>query len=185
MFKKATTLITLLIINAMQFSAIAGSGNEETAAANITTIPLTSFNVEYYSQSFGYDISTILFPTLFTHIDDWIGTPYRYGGKTDDGIDCSGFVSSMLESAFGINFTGRSRDMFTRVDPVSKTEMRQGDLVFFKIRKGQISHVGIYIGDNKFAHASTSSGVIISDLNEAYYKRYFYKAGRLDSIANL
>ena len=60
-----------------------------------------------------------------------------------------------------------------------KEELKEGDLVFFKINSKSISHVGVYLGDDKFAHASSSKGVMISNLNEAYWKRYYYKGGRL------
>jgi lipoprotein Spr len=71
------------------------------------------------------------------------------------------------------------------VNPINKTELKEGDLVFFKIGSKSISHVGVYIGDNKFAHASSSKGVMISNLNDSYWQRYFYKGGRiLESIKN-
>ena len=65
------------------------------------------------------------------------------------------------------------------VNPVNKEDLKEGDLVFFKIKSKAISHVGVYLGNNKFAHASSSRGVMISNLNEAYWKRYYYKGGRL------
>jgi lipoprotein Spr len=63
--------------------------------------------------------------------------------------------------------------------PVSREDLKEGDLVFFKINSRTISHVGIYLGNNRFAHASSSRGVVLSNLDEPYYKRYFYKGGRL------
>ncbi len=65
------------------------------------------------------------------------------------------------------------------VNPLPKDELKEGDLVFFKIKSKSITHIGIYLGDNRFAHASTSRGVVISNLNEPYYSRYFYKGGRI------
>jgi len=65
------------------------------------------------------------------------------------------------------------------VNPISKDELKEGDLIFFKIKSHYISHMGVYIGDNKFAHASSSRGVMISNLDESYWKRYYYKSGRL------
>ena len=71
------------------------------------------------------------------------------------------------------------------VDPLPKDELKEGDLVFFKIKSRSITHIGIYLGDNRFAHASSSRGVVISNLNEPYYSRYFYKGGRiLDPVKN-
>jgi lipoprotein Spr len=65
--------------------------------------------------------------------------------------------------------------------PVSREELKEGDLVFFKIKSRSITHVGIYLGNNRFAHASSSRGVVLSNLDEPYYKRYFYKGGRLNT----
>ncbi|HEX7367081.1 MAG TPA: NlpC/P60 family protein, partial [Pelobium sp.] len=72
-----------------------------------------------------------------------------------------------------------SRNIFSMVDPVNKMDLKEGDLVFFKIHSKSISHVGVYIGDHKFAHASSSRGVMISNLEEPYWQRYFYKGGRV------
>ena len=118
-------------------------------------------------------------PQLYYHVYDWIGTRYKYAGCTKKGIDCSGFVSEMYKNTYCINLTGGSRDIWQTVNQIERIDLQEGDILFFKIRKGQISHVGVYLGNNKFAHASVHSGVIISDLNEDYYKKYFYKGGRL------
>jgi lipoprotein Spr len=71
-----------------------------------------------------------------------------------------------------------SRDIFSMVSPVRRDDLKEGDLVFFKIHSRRISHVGIYLGNNRFAHAS-SRGVAISSLDDAYYRRYFYRGGRM------
>lgn len=131
-----------------------------------------------YSNIFGYDIQYVANPRLYDNIAHWLGTPYRYSGESRDGIDCSGFVCRMMHDSYQILLSGSSRDIFDKVTPISRDELKEGDLVFFKIRKGRISHVGIYLGQNKFAHSSTSRGVIVSDLDEPYYKKYYYKAGR-------
>ncbi|HYH57526.1 MAG TPA: NlpC/P60 family protein, partial [Anseongella sp.] len=72
-----------------------------------------------------------------------------------------------------------SRDIYQELtEIVSTDDLKEGDFVFFKIHRRYISHIGIYLGNNKFVHASRSEGVTISDLDEPYWKRYFYKAGR-------
>lgn len=122
-------------------------------------------------------------PYLYYRVYDWVGTRYKYAGGTRKGIDCSGFVSRMYEEAYCISLSGGSRDIWTTVNPVEKCDLKEGDMVFFKIKKGQISHIGIYLGNNKFAHASVQSGVTISDLDEDYYKKRFFKGGRLPAAA--
>ncbi len=119
-------------------------------------------------------------PYLYYQVYDWAGTRYQYSGRTKKGVDCSGFVTEMYKNTYCVNLTGGSRDIWTCVKPIEKEELQEGDLLFFKIRKGQISHVGVYLGNNKFAHASVNSGVTISDMDEDYYKKYFFKGGRVN-----
>ncbi len=134
-----------------------------------------------YSDLFGYSIDTIANEKLYAAVGEWLGTRYCYAGDSKRGIDCSGFVSELYKKAFSLALNGSSTDLFKQVKPLKKTELREGDLVFFKIRKKRISHVGIYLGQNKFAHASVKAGVTIDDLDEPYYRKFFYKGGRIKS----
>ena len=134
-----------------------------------------------YSNLLGYDIQYISNPRLFQSIGEWLGTPYKYSGESESGIDCSGFVCRMMRDSYHILLLGSAKDMYKKVNPIKKSELREGDLDFFKIKKGRISHVGIYLGQNKFAHASTQRGVTISDLEDPYYQKYYYQAGRIKS----
>lgn len=115
---------------------------------------------------------------LFFESFSWLGTPYRYAGKTYQGIDCSGFVAAVYDKVFHRKLSGSCKDIFTKCEPVEKEQLTEGDLVFFNIR-GPLSHVGLYLGNNKFVHASVQGGVMVNDLDESYYKRYFYKVARL------
>lgn len=138
--------------------------------------------LSYYSQIFGFTIKKIMNVKVYDIIDHWLGTPYRYAGNTLKGVDCSGFIKVIYRNAFDILLEGSSADIYKNSTPVAKDELREGDLVFFKIRRNAISHVGIYIGDNKFAHASLSLGVTINDLDEPYYKQRFYKGARVPEL---
>ncbi len=133
---------------------------------------------DYFSQIMGVALSTTSNVKLFQFVYDWIGTPYHFGGDSRKGIDCSAFTKELYSKVFNLTIKRNSRDIFSMVSPVSKEDLQEGDLVFFKIHSRSISHVGIYLGNNKFAHAS-SRGVAISSLEDAYYSRYFYKGGRL------
>lgn len=84
-----------------------------------------------------------------------------------------------MNTVFQMALSGNSADLFTQVKRLGLKDLREGDLVFFRIHHRRISHVGIYLENDKFVHASTSAGVMISDLNEPYWKRYFAGAGRL------
>lgn len=139
----------------------------------------------YYSQVFGLNITEILDINLYTTIEKWLGTPYRYAGKTINGIDCSAFVNKIYESAYCFLLGGNSAQMYKSVKHLPKEELVEGDLVFFRINRNKsISHVGVYLGNNKFAHASRSKGVIISDLTHPYYKKHFVKGGRVEFHTN-
>ena len=117
---------------------------------------------------------------LLKEAETYIGTPYRYGGTSRAGIDCSSFVKSVFES-FNMNLPRVSADQAKEGIRISTEEAREGDLVFFATRGGsRVSHVGIIHGRDesgnlKFIHSSTSQGVIVSSLNESYWgKRLLY-----------
>ncbi len=139
---------------------------------------------EYFSQIMGVAVSASANTKLYQFIYEWIGTPYRLGGKTKKGVDCSQFAYELYNQVFNTTLGHSSRNIYTQVDPIKKDELKPGDLVFFKIRSRNITHVGVYIGDDKFAHASSSRGVMISNLNEAYWKRYYYNGGRMLTAEN-
>lgn len=134
---------------------------------------------EYFSQIMGVALSATSNLKLYEFVYDWIGTPYRLGGGTKKGIDCSGFAFELYNKVFSTLLGSNSRSIYSMVNPISKDELKEGDLVFFKIGSRNITHMGVYMGNNKFVHASSSKGVMISDLDEAYWKRYYFKGGRL------
>lgn len=139
---------------------------------------------EYFAQIMDVAVGATTNTKLYQVIYDWIGTPYRLGGKTKKGIDCSKFAYEVYDKVFNTTLGYNSRNIYTQVSPVKKEELKSGDLVFFKIRSKNITHIGVYIGDDKFAHASSSRGVMISNLNEAYWKRYYFDGGRVLTAEN-
>lgn len=114
---------------------------------------------------------------LMRVIDTWIGTPYKYGGESRSGADCSGFVKAVYSEVYGISLPRTTQAMLESARGINPDQLRPGDLVFFEISRKNF-HVGIYTGDRKFAHASEKKGVIISSMDEPYYIRTFVKAGR-------
>jgi len=116
---------------------------------------------------------------LYTFVNEWIGVGYSYGGTTKSGIDCSGFSNALFESVYSKKLERRARDIFLNCTAIDKSELQEGDLVFFDIQGRPKSHVGVYLQNDRFVHASTSSGVIISNLNSVYYVKYFASGGRL------
>lgn len=119
--------------------------------------------------------------SLKKEVDQWLGTPYRYGGTTKQGVDCSGFCGNIFKNVYNISLGRSAQDIYDQSKPVNRSSMKEGDLVFFKINSSRVSHVGIYLSQNKFVHASTSRGVIISDLAEAYWTKYYFASGRVAS----
>ncbi|HEY4540483.1 MAG TPA: C40 family peptidase [Faecalibacter sp.] len=121
---------------------------------------------------------------LLKEAETYIGTPYRYGGTTRSGIDCSAFVRSVFET-FNMNLPRVSADQAKQGFRISTEEAREGDLVFFATRGGgRVSHVGIVHGRNEegvltFIHSSTSQGVMISPLNDSYWGKRFLYAKRV------
>lgn len=139
-----------------------------------------SLKVDSFFKAHSINVAASANPELYFEIYRWYRTCYRYGGSGEKGIDCSGFINMLYEKVYGQKIPRASYLIYNVCEPLNKKDEKQeGDLVFFKIRKKRISHVGVYLQNNKFAHASTQAGVIISDLSEAYYKKHFFKAGRL------
>lgn len=99
---------------------------------------------------------------------DLIGTKYRGGGTTKAGFDCSGFVSYVYND-LGVSLPRTSSGMYASGSKIDKSDLSSGDLVFFNTSGRGVSHVGIYIGDGKFIHSSTSKGVKIDKLSDPYY----------------
>jgi len=109
---------------------------------------------------------------------EWRGTPYRLGGMSKRGIDCSAFVYLAYKELWGETIPRTTSEQLNSGAEVSKDRLKAGDLVFFKTG-WTTRHVGIYLSDSKFLHASTSQGVMISTLENSYWKRKYWLSRRL------
>ena len=116
---------------------------------------------------------------LLQDIDYWWGTRYCMGGSTQNCIDCSAFTQTIIKDIYSIQLPRTAEEQYNAATPLNYVDLKEGDLVFFQTSGRTISHVGVYIANNKFAHASTSGGVMISDLNEEYWKKRYRAAGRV------
>ncbi len=116
----------------------------------------------------------------------WLGVPHRMGGLTKKGVDCSGFVAIVFREVYGKQLARSSADMLKHnCKKVSRANLKEGDLVFFRTGKGRKkvpNHVGIYLKNGKFIHTSTSNGVIVSSLSEPYYVRTWLTGGRVKNL---
>ncbi|MFC0343312.1 C40 family peptidase [Epilithonimonas hispanica] len=121
---------------------------------------------------------------ILSEAESYLGTPYRYGGTSRSGIDCSAFVLSVFGVAAGMDLPRVAADQSQEGEAVERTELQKGDLVFFSHRRGRISHVGIVEevtpeGKIKFIHAATSKGVMVSSLDDNYWGPKFQFAKRI------
>ena len=118
---------------------------------------------------------------LYIEASQWVGVPYRSGGSSKQGTDCSGMVHQIYKKVYRVSMPRSSEEMKRRSRKVSKSKLQAGDLVFFSSTRHpkRVAHVGIYLKDNKFIHASTTKGVIISSLKEDYYKKHWMQGGRI------
>ena len=119
---------------------------------------------------------------LYAAVDHWFGTPYLYGGCTTSGIDCSCFVGKVYSEVYGITLHRTAADIQKDVTLIARDKLREGDIVFFTNSNGKVSHVGIYLKDDMFAHSSTSRGVTVSQLSNTYWNAHFYKGGRHKNV---
>lgn len=133
------------------------------------------------SVRLGIDIDLTDNHNLYINAAEWIGTPYRAGGESKRGTDCSGLVSQLYRKVYHSRLSRSTDEQLKESSKISRRNLREGDLVFFTSRSSRkkVAHVGIYLKDGKFIHASTSQGVIVSDLKEKYYTQYWLCGGRV------
>lgn len=126
-----------------------------------------------------------LIESLYKEAVDWLKTPYRYGGNSKKGIDCSAFTGAIYSNVYGVKLNRSSKAISAKdVNEVNQDQLQPGDLVFFATsrRKSGVSHVGIYLGNRFFVHASSQKGVTISSLDEPFYKRTYVKGGQVKDL---
>jgi len=118
---------------------------------------------------------------LYAECSLWMGVRYRYAGNTKKGVDCSGLVHNIYKATYRKKIPRSTKDLSSKTRTVKRNQLQTGDLVFFATTKNKkkATHVGIYLKDGYFIHASTSSGVIVTHLNESYYKSRWIKGGRI------
>lgn len=150
----------------------------ESTAAKTPEIEKASALQLKYSVLLNTNVEEVTNMRMFEFIDEWYGTRYRLGGTTKKGIDCSAFSQYLFAAVYNINLPRTAREQYRITSRISRTELKEGDLLFFNTRGG-VSHVGVYLQNNRFVHASTSGGVMISDIFENYWVRRFIGVGRL------
>jgi lipoprotein Spr len=132
-----------------------------------------------YAMMLDVEVESLKNVSLFSFIDDWFGTKYRMGGETKKGIDCSALTSSLLLAVYGFVVPRTARQQYKVTKHLRKDDLHEGDLVFFNTHGG-VSHVGLYLENDYFVHASSSQGVTISSLDDQYYAKRFICGGRIE-----
>ena len=136
--------------------------------------------IELIRQNVGDKASDLVMNAM-----NFLGVPYRRGGTDERGFDCSGFVRSMYEQTIGLVLPRRAKDQAAATEKIEKQELKPGDLVFFNTMRQTFSHVGIYLGDNKFIHSpKPGQQVRVDDMREAYWQRRFTGARRVTEHAD-
>lgn len=115
---------------------------------------------------------------LLDQYDDWKGVRYRWGGTNKKGVDCSGFVQITFREQFGVELPRTTLQQKNSGTPIKMSQLQVGDLVLFDITS-RTRHIGIYLGNKKFVHAATSSGVMISALDDSYWSKRYREARRV------
>ncbi|MFO8053835.1 MAG: C40 family peptidase [Bacteroidales bacterium] len=134
---------------------------------------------EAYSNAFGYTLNGDEDLLLLETINAWLGTPYKYGGCTKEGTDCSCLITNVFKTVYQLDLPRKAQDMSAKAKKIKAKHIQEGDLLFFKIKGNHISHVGLHISKGYFVHASTSQGVVINHLSNRYYATHFAYAGRI------
>lgn len=143
-----------------------------------STLELYTFTQFKYAIKMDVPVETLQNVNLYNTIDQWLGTRYRLGGTTQRGIDCSAFVQTVMLGVFALQLPRTAREQFDLSKWVPMTNIKEGDLLFFNTIGG-VSHVGVYLQNHRFVHASSSGGVMISDLNDSYWSSKLICAGRV------
>ncbi len=155
--------------------------NEQYAGVNDSSNHQFAFSDEIigFFEENGLDIKNAKNIELYSEVRKNLNKPYGSKGHTGKTLDCSGFVSQTFQVVHNLNLKGSSADIFQETKKIRKNQLKEGDLVFFKINQKDISHVGIYLNNDKFAHASLTHGITINSLSEEYYEKYFFAGGRI------
>ncbi len=153
--------------------------NEAKVESKVGTIEKLSHLQFKYAMMLNVDVESLKNISLLGFIENWFGTRYRFGGTTKKGIDCSALTSSLLLAVYGFAMPRTAHEQFDATEHIDKDSLKEGDLVFFNTRGG-VSHVGLYLENNYFVHASSSQGVTISNLDDLYYSKRFICGGRIN-----
>ncbi len=171
----AILLVGLLFQGCSSGSKTAGTGKPDSRKLR-----------QRYAKKLGVSPKDVDPLKLYRFVDEWRGTDYRLGGQSKNGVDCSGLTRLLYGRVYEVNLPRRTEAIYEKASSITdKKALREGDLVFFKTRgKKSVNHVGVYLRNGRFVHASSSSGVIISRLGNPYYQKTFSAGGRMNRLGD-
>lgn len=158
----------------------AGESKTATSGDPLFNVQNASYLQLKYSVIIGVPVDKLNNFALLDEIDKWWGTKYCMGGITENCLDCSAFTQILMRDVYNTNLPRTAQEQYTASEKLDDRQLQEGDLVFFHTSgrgKKSITHVGVYLQNNKFVHAASSGGVMISDLNEKYWQPKF-RGGR-------
>jgi cell wall-associated NlpC family hydrolase len=178
-FTPGVNTVPLVNTNAsLNSSALAPLAEVVTEPVEISIEKFSSLQFKY-AMMMDVEVESLTNTPLYSFIDDWYGTHYRMGGTTKKGIDCSAFSGTLLSTIYSFDMPRTAREQYKVCEKINKEDLMAGDLVFFNTRGG-VSHVGVYLTNNRFVHSSSSEGVKISSLDETFYTKKFIGGGRVN-----
>ncbi|MDO4461660.1 MAG: C40 family peptidase [Bacteroidia bacterium] len=184
--KKSAGKTKTVSVSQLKGAKSTSSGSKSTSSAKNTDSnkpTIGKMDAATASKKLGVKVTSSDNQKLYFTAASWIGTPYKYGGLTRGGVDCSGFTYTIYKEVFGKTLARQSKDMLTtNCKKTDKKNLKEGDLVFFRTdgkRSSEPNHVGVYLKEGKFIHASSSKGVVVSDLATDYYIKTYISGGKV------
>lgn len=172
------------MINLMSFIfplllSTADSTSEPVASADFSSFERISVVAADYYCNHQIELDSCNYLPLYQEAYEWMGVPYRWAGTTKKGVDCAALTRNLYEAVYKIKLAGNAVVMHQIASPIAKEELQEGDLLFWAINSKSITHVGVYLKDGYFVHATTARGVMINHISDAYYTRWYHSAGRI------
>lgn len=176
---KKITLSLLLVTTLFSNHSYAGGGfcSILEKVCQQKNIDLDAFST--FFEKVGVNITKAADLNMYASIYKWFYTPYRFGGNSPKGIDCSNYVYKLLTDASCSDSYATSQQLADLTEYVDREELKEGDLVFFNVNGSRISHVGVYLQNGLFTHSCASKGVTVSSLNDPYWNARYCRAGRI------
>lgn len=189
-FKKLialTLFVAPLLVSANSFAfnmpkEFASLGTQSLNKKEHTSNQKMFFTKSHYSTADNSNDSAEVRSAILQQFSNWKGTRYHLGGTTHKGVDCSALMQHIFNDSFHKALPRTTTQQITNGEKVSKEKLEPGDLVFFKTSPG-MRHVGVYVGDDQFIHASSSMGVTMSSLSNSYWVKHYETARRLEVVS--